>query len=169
MTSVDPRLLTRTVPIDPEDEIVISGISGRFPNSANVAEFADNLYNAVDMVDDAETRWKHIDPEIPRRLGKTVNLGKFDAAFFSVHNRQATFMDPQCRCLLEHAYEAVLDAGVSPKSLRGSRTGVFIGCCFAESEAATFYEKSIKDGLGKLIKKYNVMTKYFYTFFEPKV
>lgn len=33
--------------------------------------------------------------------------------------------------LLEHAYEAILDAGINPKSLRGSRTGVFIGACFA--------------------------------------
>lgn len=100
------------------------------------------------MVDDAETRWRHVDPEIPRRLGKTVNLNKFDAPFFSIHHRQASTMDPQSRCLLEHAYEAVLDAGVSPKSLRGSRTGVFIGVCFAESEEFMFYEKTIKDGLG---------------------
>lgn len=44
---------TRRALCDPQDEIVISGISGRFPNSANVAEFASNLYNKVDMVDDA--------------------------------------------------------------------------------------------------------------------
>jgi fatty acid synthase len=144
--SVDYKAPLRTVPTNPEDEIVISGISGRFPNSANVAELADNLYNSVDMVDDAETRWKHVDPEIPSRMGKTVNLDKFDAAFFSVHNRQAVTMDPQCRCLLEHAYEAVMDAGICPRSLRGSRTGVFIGCCFAESEFLLM-NRTGKDGL----------------------
>jgi fatty acid synthase len=147
-SSYERRLKFRAAPVCPEDEVVISGISGRFPNSANVAEFAHNLWNKVDMVDDAETRWKHVDPEIPRRLGKTVNLNKFDASFFSVHGRQAATMDPQCRCLLEHAFEAVLDAGVNPKDLRGSRTGVYIGCCFAESEEFMFYEKTIKDGLG---------------------
>ncbi|KAL7036630.1 hypothetical protein ACKWTF_008883 [Chironomus riparius] len=149
MTSSEvKRSLLRAAPVDPNDEIVISGISGRFPSSANVAEFAHNLYNKIDMVNDAETRWKHIDPEIPTRLGKTVNLNKFDASFFSVHNRQASYMDPQCRCLLEHAYEAVLDAGISPKAIKGSRTGVYVGCCFAESEEFMFYEKSVKDGLG---------------------
>ena len=94
----------------------------------------------------AETRWKHIDDEIPKRIGKTVNLEKFDASFFSVHHRQANAIDPQCRMLLEHAYEAVLDAGVSPKTLRGTKTGVVIGACFVESEI-NFYEKTIKDGL----------------------
>lgn len=75
-------------------------------------------------------------------------MDKFDASFFSVHHRQANATDPQTRMLLEHSYEAVLDAGINPKNLRDSRTGVFIGCCFVESEQYLFYEKTIKDGLG---------------------
>lgn len=31
----------------PDDEIVISGISGKFPNAKNVAEFSNYLYNKV--------------------------------------------------------------------------------------------------------------------------
>lgn len=57
-------------------------------------------------------------------------------------------MDPQARMLQEHAYESILDAGVCPKSIRGSRTGVFIGCCAAESDEFYFYGPAIKDGLG---------------------
>lgn len=33
----------------PDDEIVISGISGKFPNSKNLAEFSHNLYNKVSL------------------------------------------------------------------------------------------------------------------------
>lgn len=50
-------------------------------------------------------------------------------------------MDPMCRMLLERAYEAVVDAGFNPKQLRGSRTGVYVGACFSESEKTWFYEK----------------------------
>jgi len=39
------------------DEIVISGISGRFPESNSIAEFRDNLYAGVDLVTDDERRW----------------------------------------------------------------------------------------------------------------
>lgn len=130
------------------EEIVISGIAGRFPNSNNVAEFSQNLYGKIDMVDDAETRWKHTNPEIPRRCGKVPKIEKFDASFFSVHHRQANCMDPQGRMLLEHAYEAILDAGINPKSLRGTSTGVFIGCCFVEIEGELVYKRPLKDGLG---------------------
>lgn len=40
-------LESRIKPVTSDDEIVISGISGKFPNSKNVAEFADNLFKKV--------------------------------------------------------------------------------------------------------------------------
>jgi hypothetical protein len=44
------KLFSRTNPLQPEDEIVITGVSGRFPNADNVAEFSDNLYNKVIII-----------------------------------------------------------------------------------------------------------------------
>lgn len=38
---------SRTKAACPHDEIVISGISGKFPSAKNVAEFANKLYNKV--------------------------------------------------------------------------------------------------------------------------
>ena len=32
------------------DEVVISGVGGRFPMSNNIDEFTSNLYNNVDMI-----------------------------------------------------------------------------------------------------------------------
>ena len=142
------RQCVRAHPLTCDDEIIISGISGRFPNSNNMHEFSENLYNKVDMVDDDESRWKHTNPEIPRRIGKVNNIEKFDANFFEVHQKQAHIMDPQCRTLMEHAYEAILDAGVNPKSLRGSRTGVFVGACYNESEKDWIYADACKEGFG---------------------
>jgi fatty acid synthase len=115
------------------EEICISGISGRFPNSRNMSEFAYNLYNGVDMVDDEETRWKHGNANVPRRMGKIGDVDKFDGGFFGSLKDNGDSTDPQIRMLLEHAYEAILDAGMSPAEIRGSRTGVFVGSTFGES------------------------------------
>lgn len=46
-------------------------------------------------------------------------------------------MDPACRMLLEHSYEAVLDAGMCPQEIRGTRTGVFSAVCITETERDT--------------------------------
>lgn len=100
------------------------------------------------MVDDDERRWRHFNPEIPKRSGKIYELEKFDATFFGVHFKQAHTMDPQTRILMEVAYEAVIDAGINPKSLRGTKTGVYIGSCISESEKTWFYEKVSSGGFG---------------------
>lgn len=42
--------LNRVLIDDPEEQIIISGISGRFPNSNNMFEFEHNLYNKVGCV-----------------------------------------------------------------------------------------------------------------------
>lgn len=39
------------------DEVVISGFSGRLPESSTIDEFKENLFNGVDMVNDDPRRW----------------------------------------------------------------------------------------------------------------
>ncbi|KAL7049985.1 hypothetical protein ACKWTF_003930 [Chironomus riparius] len=149
MDSYQRRQMCR-VKVDPEDEIVISGISGRFPNSHNISELSHNLYNKIDMIEPVGKRFKSVNDAIPKRSGITHNLDKFDANFFSINRRSALFMDPQQRILQEHTYEAILDAGMCPKELRGSRTGVFVGCCSAEIDDYLIFSDFPKDGMGML-------------------
>lgn len=40
------------------DEIVVAGISGRFPESDHMDEFADNLYAKKDMITEDDRRWR---------------------------------------------------------------------------------------------------------------
>ena len=55
------------------------------------------------------------------------DVAGFDAAFFGISPREAVQIDPQHRLLLEVTWSALEDAGIVPKSLAGSTTGLFIG------------------------------------------
>ena len=41
-----------------DDDVVITGISGRLPESENIGEFRSHLINGEDMVTDDDRRWQ---------------------------------------------------------------------------------------------------------------
>lgn len=43
--------------MDPGEEIVISGVAGRFPESDNVRQVQENLFNKIDLVTNDTRRW----------------------------------------------------------------------------------------------------------------
>ncbi|EFA05248.1 Fatty acid synthase-like Protein [Tribolium castaneum] len=124
----------------PGEEVVVTGMSGRFPASNNVQEFRDNLFAKKYMMDKIDKRWKVVNKEIPSKGGLLPEIGTFDPGFFGIHHRQAENMDPAMRNFLEVAVEAILDSGFHPKELEGSRTGVFVGYSWSDLEAPSLSE-----------------------------
>jgi fatty acid synthase len=116
-----------------DDKIFVTGISGRFPSSRNFREFSAHLYNKNAMFDSKEDRWRNIYAGVPPTFGKIPDLDKFDYAFFQNMYSYANKSDPQLRILHEHCYEAMLDAGISPQTLMGSRTAVIVGVSMSEA------------------------------------
>ncbi|KAK4153766.1 polyketide synthase [Chaetomidium leptoderma] len=55
------------------------------------------------------------------------DISMFDAAFFDITKKEAESMDPAQRLLLECAYEAFENAGVSKEAVSGKKVGVFVG------------------------------------------
>ncbi|XP_051172618.1 fatty acid synthase-like [Leptopilina boulardi] len=132
------------------DEIVISGISGKFPSSENINELQKNLLNKTDCVTVSKARWDCEHPQIPPRIGVMKKIDTFDSLFFGVHKKLADRMDPMFRLIMETTYEAITDAGINPRKLRGSKTAVFTGSTFAESEKAVIYNKKQPSGYGMM-------------------
>ena len=109
------------------EPIAIVGMSCRFPGEANTPEaFWRLLADGVDATGGYPTDrgW----PSVPEGRGGFLDgATEFASGFFGISPREALEMDPQQRVLLEASWEVFENAGIDPTSLRGGRTGVFIG------------------------------------------
>ncbi|KAI8442370.1 hypothetical protein MSG28_005892 [Choristoneura fumiferana] len=128
--------------------VVISGISGLYPNSHDVKELSESLYNKVNFMAELKPRWKFDNPEVPQYVGLIPDLDTFDAQFFKVHYRLCCNMDSMGRKALEHSYQAIYDAGFNPEHFSGKKVGVFIGSSMSETEKMAFYVAATKHGFG---------------------
>lgn len=115
-------------------DVAIVGLGCRFPGGAGPDAYWRLLIDGVDAIesipDDREWARQVDSRHIRVRSGGFVpHLRDFDADFFGISPREARSLDPQQRLLLEVVWETIEHAGITATSLRGSRTGVFMGLC----------------------------------------
>ncbi|KAJ4428213.1 hypothetical protein ANN_24228 [Periplaneta americana] len=130
-----------------DDDVVISGFSGKFPDSDNIDEFSENLFNMADLVrPNEDPLWKNSKLRVPIQVGLMRDKSKFDAGFFGIHSKHASTMDVTTRLVMERAYEAIVDAGINPNELRQTHTAVISSTGVCESENTWLYS-NVQSGL----------------------
>ncbi|SNS68614.1 Acyl transferase domain-containing protein [Actinomadura meyerae] len=125
------------------EPIAIVGMAGRFPGADSVEALWELLRDGRDGVGPVPPgRWDGLPPGRTGPDGEPLlttdqggflqDVDRFDAAFFGLPAREADALDPQQRLLLESTWHALEDAGIDPRSLRRSRTGVFVGISYSD-------------------------------------
>lgn len=121
------------------EPIAIIGIGCRLPGQVQDANsYWRLLAEGKDAISSIPAdRWDieqyfNTDPGTPGTMytikgGFIQEIDQFDYELFGITKREADSMDPQQRILLEVVWEALEDARIKPRSLAGTKTGVFVG------------------------------------------
>lgn len=116
-------------------DIAIIGMDCMLPGAKGVEEFWDILRIGKacvfdfpkNRVEDAIAMGLMKEGEELRKGSYFSNIDIFDASFFRIPPKEAGFMNPNQRVLLEVAFRALQDAGFKEEEIRGQNTGVFLG------------------------------------------
>lgn len=124
------------MPTDTHDDIALVGIGLRLPGADNPTTFFQNLVDGVDAIRPipAERTLLHQAAHARNPADRIPNFGgflegvdRFDAQFFGFSRKEVLATDPQHRLMLHVAWEALEDAAIDPRSLRGRPVAIYTG------------------------------------------
>ena len=168
------------------EAIAIVGMGCRFPGGANSpAQFWENLRSGTHSITETpESRW-NTDAFFSREKNKKAKMNtkwggyidgfdEFDPEFFGIAPREAKFMDPQQRKLLEVSWEALEDGGLQPSSLSGKSVGVFVGGFTLDYKILQFTNPSFENldshsATGIMMTMLSNRISYIYNFNGPSM
>ncbi|ATQ76808.1 hypothetical protein CR152_21515 [Massilia violaceinigra] len=133
-----------------DEPIAIVGLSGRYPESADLEAFWRNLRDGKDcIVEVPKERWDWRDYYSKDRTAEGCHYSKwggfisgvdeFDPLFFNIPPVDAEMIDPQERLFLQHTWMAIEDAGYTRATLKTAQkedqtgqVGVYVGVMYGE-------------------------------------
>lgn len=131
------------VGMETEEPVALIGLACRFPGAPDIAGFWRLLFQGEDAVSEVppDRGWEGVLSASGINAAERARIVRgafldcvdaFDPLFFGISPREAVLMDPQQRLMLELCWEALEDAGIAPRALAGSQTGVFAGAIWSD-------------------------------------
>ncbi|KAB8236983.1 type I polyketide synthase [Aspergillus alliaceus] len=131
--------------------IAIIGLSCRLPGDVRSPEDfwkfccqARSAWSEIPSTRFSAAAYYHPNPERPGATNASgghflqQDIACFDARFFGMTAEEAVGTDPQQRLMLECAYEALENAGLSQTAIAGENVGVFAAGSFSDYELHSF-------------------------------
>lgn len=113
-----------------DEDIAVVGMSCRIAGANNPDEFWRMLDEARDMISEIPSdRWDWRDyPGVSRWGSFIAGIKEFDPLFFGISPAEAMYMSPEQRLMMQSVWECIEDAGYGGDSLKGTNTGIYVGC-----------------------------------------
>lgn len=148
---------------NPERDIAIIGMAGRFPGADSVDQFWANIVakrDAISFFEHDTLIQAGVSPDLlsnPKYIkakGFLENASLFDADFFGFSKHDAIILDPQYRLFLETVWEALENAAYAPEAYTG-KIGLFAGSSSIDSYFA--HSLAINNESSLLAQNFNVL------------
>jgi polyketide synthase PksN len=113
-----------------EKDIAVVGISCRIAGARNPDEFWQMLEQGRNMVTEIpQNRWDWRAYSGVSKWGSFIDgVDEFDSLFFGISPAEAIYMAPEQRLMMQYVWECLENAGYSSNDLKGTNTGLFVGC-----------------------------------------